>query len=77
MDASDAFVNVFPGGGTYGKGRGTLSEEALAAIDARWQQVVAPATGAPSYEKLYEQVRGEPFPFETPGGGQRSSENLS
>tara|TARA_B110001452_G_scaffold257452_1_gene251676 strand:- start:33 stop:1064 length:1032 start_codon:yes stop_codon:yes gene_type:complete len=58
-----AWQNVHPGGGTYGKGRGQLSTAALEAIDARWRQVVTPATGTDTYEQLYEKVRGRPFPL--------------
>ena len=63
MAASPAFVNVFPGGGKYGRGRASLSAEAVAEVDARWQ-AVARATGCASYEALYSSMHdGAPFPF--------------
>ena len=64
MAASPAFVNVFPGGGTYGRGRSNLTEAAVAAIDARWRQIVQPSCWrAATYEELYVTVRGAPFPI--------------
>ena len=64
MVASSAFANVFPGGGAYGRGRSKLTEAAVAAIDARWRQIVQPSCWrAATYEELYVAVRGAPFPF--------------
>ena len=62
---SPAFVNVHPGGskGGYGLGRAQLTAAAAAALDTRWREVVALETGAASYEDLYEQVKGRPFPL--------------
>eukprot|EP00658_Telonema_sp_P-2_P080917 TRINITY_DN8151_c0_g2_i1.p1 TRINITY_DN8151_c0_g2~~TRINITY_DN8151_c0_g2_i1.p1 ORF type:complete len:328 (-),score=58.20 TRINITY_DN8151_c0_g2_i1:35-1018(-) len=62
MSTSGVFINVFPGGGTYGKGRKTLRKDTCAELDQRWAEIVEPATGARSYEQLYEQVTGETFP---------------
>ena len=60
-----AFANIFKGGGTYGKGRRTLSAETCAIIDKRWSAIVQPATGYSSYQQLYEGIRGRSFPFKT------------
>ena len=63
MASSPAFGNVFPGGGTYGRGRSTLSPEAVAAVDERWRKVID-KTGAHSYEALYSELHGgSAFPF--------------
>ena len=68
MARSPAFVNVHPGSskGGYGLGRAQLTAAAAAALDTRWREVVAPETGAASYEELYEQVNGRPFPIPLP-----------
>jgi len=65
MARSPAFVNVHPGSskGGYGLGRAQLTAAAAAALDTRWREVVALETGAASYEELYEQVNGRPFPL--------------
>ena len=65
MARSPAFVNVHPGTskGGYGLGRAQLTTAAAAVLDTRWREVVALATGAASYEDLYEQVNGRPFPL--------------
>ena len=44
----------------------TPGQAAAAALDTRWREVVAPETGAASYEALYEQVNGRPFPIPLP-----------
>lgn len=63
MAADPAFVNVFPGGGTYGRGRKLLTARAVEAVDERWAAVKA-KTGAESYEALYSLMHGgAAFPF--------------
>ena len=58
---------LHPGGskGGYGLGRAQLTAAAAAARSTRWPGVGALAieTGAASYEELYEQVNGRPFPL--------------
>ena len=44
----------------------TPGQAAAAALDTRWREVVAPETGAATYEELYEQVNGRPFPIPLP-----------
>lgn len=63
MAAKPAFTNVFPGGGTYGRGRATLLADAIAAIDARWERI-RQKTGCANYEALYTAMHaGAPFPL--------------
>lgn len=76
MSSSNVFMNVFPGGGTYGKGRESLSKQAGDDIDQRWAAVVEPGTGASSYEALYEQINGKPFPFKEGASGTCSNDGL-
>ena len=58
---------LHPGGskGGYGLGRAQLTAAAAAARSTRWPGVGALAieTDAASYEELYEQVNGRPFPL--------------
>ena len=51
------------GRSSHGLGRAKLTAAAAAALDTRWREVVALETGAASYEDLYEQVNGRPFPL--------------